>query len=300
MQSQTDDIQATQSQNSTTVRSKNTIAAFWLRAVVRATSAVAPALAVWLVQALFFSPHRLKVRSEQRAILARGERHLWTVNGQRIVGWTWGQGPTIVLVHGWSAHAAFMTALVDPLLQAGFRVVAWDMPAHGASDGRQSSIVHYAAALEQIADSVGPLYGIVAHSLGTVATLYALSRGLHAKRAVLVAPPARLQPLWTRFRTELGVPKHIWHRMIASGERWLDTDFRTIEPLVLAPQVGVPMLVLHDADDHEIPFAEGETLARSLLYATLQRTEGLGHRRILRDAASIAQVVRFVADSQEL
>ena len=298
MPSQADEIPTTHDRKSTTVRSKTPDTILWLRMLVRATSAVAPALAARLVQARFFTPHRLTVRSEQRAMLARGEQHLWVVNGQRIVGWTWGQGPTIALVHGWSAHAGFMTAWVDPLVQAGCRVVAWDMPAHGASGGRRSSVVHYAAVLEHIADSVGPLHGVIAHSLGTVATLYALSRGLATKRAVLVAPPAHLGPLWTRFRTELGVPEHIWHRMITNSERWLATDFRAIEPLLLAPNAAVPMLVLHDADDQEIPYTDGETLARSLPCATLRRTAGLGHRRIMRDTASITEAVRFVTDSQ--
>lgn len=266
-----------------------------LRAAIRVSSAVAPPLAVRLVQALFFTPQRLSIRPEQRVVLTGGQRHTWRVTGEQIAGWVWGNGPTVALVHGWSAHAAFMTALVEPLVQAGFRVVGWDMPAHGISSGRYSSLVQYAATLEHVAGALGPLHGIVAHSLGTTATLYACARGLTVERAALVSPPARLHPLWARVRGELGVPEPIWNRMLAQAERRLATDFTTLEPLALAPRVTLPLLVLHDADDQEIPVSDGETLAHHLPQATLRRTSGLGHRRILRDPASIAAIVRFLA-----
>jgi pimeloyl-ACP methyl ester carboxylesterase len=58
--------------------------------------------------------------------------------------------------------------------------------------------------------------------------------------------------------------------------------------------VGLPALIIHDQDDRDIPWREGEAVARAWPHARFQRTEGLGHRRILRDPEVIDCVVRFL------
>lgn len=53
------------------------------------------------------------------------------VGGAPVTTYAWGEGPAVLLVHGWSSHTGCMAGFVDPLLERGFRVVAFDAPAHG-------------------------------------------------------------------------------------------------------------------------------------------------------------------------
>ena len=62
----------------------------------------------------------------------------------------------------------------------------------------------------------------------------------------------------------------------------------------MAPRMTAPLLVLHDAGDREMPFAEGAELAARWPGAALRRTEGLGHLRILRDPGCVGGAVAFV------
>ncbi len=62
----------------------------------------------------------------------------------------------------------------------------------------------------------------------------------------------------------------------------------------MAHSVGLPALIIHDRDDRDIPWQEGEAVARAWPHARFLRTEGLGHRRILRDPDVIDRVVRFL------
>jgi pimeloyl-ACP methyl ester carboxylesterase len=55
-----------------------------------------------------------------------------------IAMWSAGRGPCVVLVHGWEADHRDMDAFVAPLVAAGRRVVAFDLPAHG-----EASATHY-------------------------------------------------------------------------------------------------------------------------------------------------------------
>ena len=58
---------------------------------------------------------------------------------------------------------------------------------------------------------------------------------------------------------------------------------------------SAPLLVVHDVADEVVPFERGRAMADAWPGARLIRTDGLGHKRILRDAEVIAQVARFVA-----
>jgi pimeloyl-ACP methyl ester carboxylesterase len=267
----------------------------WLRAGMRMTGAVAPGAAACLAQRFFFTPLHAPVRPEERAVLARGELFTLAARGRRIVGRAWGEGPAVLLAHGWGGHSGQMTPLVEPLVATGFRAVAIDLPAHGESEGRVSSLVHFAAALERAAALFGPVRGLVAHSFGAAAATYALFRGLLAARAVFFAPPSRFDSFWVRFRAGAGVSDEVWQRMMRRAESWLDVRFDGIAPADLAPRMQVPLLILHDTGDREMPIAEGTELAGRWPRAVIHPTTGLGHLRILRDDRCIAEAVRFIA-----
>lgn len=115
------------------------------------------------------------------------------------------------------------------------------------------------------------------------------------ERAVFFAPPARFDTFWARFRAGVGVPDGVLRRMVRGSEEWLEVSFAEIAPADLAPRMTAPLLVLHDAGDREMPFAEGAELARRWPGAALRRSEGLGHLRILREKASLDAAVRFLA-----
>jgi pimeloyl-ACP methyl ester carboxylesterase len=267
----------------------------WVRAGFRVTSALAPGAAARLAQRLFFTPPRAPLRAEERAELARGERFTLELAGGRVAGRVWGEGPTLLLVHGWGGHAGQMTPLVRPAVAAGFRAVAIDLPGHGESDGRVSSLVHFARAIDRAAALWRPLAGLAAHSFGAAASTYAMSRGLAVGRAVFFAPPARFDTFWARFRRGVGVPDGVWRRMVRGSEEWLEVSFAEIAPIQLAPRMTAPLLVLHDAGDREMPFGEGAELAGRWPGAALRRTEGLGHLRILREERCLGEAVRFLA-----
>jgi Alpha/beta hydrolase family len=269
----------------------------WFRAGFRMAAAVAPGAAARLAQEIFFTPPRARTRDEERGVLARGEPFTLTVDGGRVAGRVWGEGPAVLLVHGWGGHAGQMTPLVEPLVAAGCRAVAIDLPAHGESTGRVSSLVHFAVALERAAALWRPLRGVVAHSFGAAAATYAIFRGLTVERAVFFAPPARFESFWLRFRAGVGVSDDVWARMMRGAERWLDVRFDGIAPLDLAPRMQVPLLVLHDAGDREMAFGEGAELVGRWPDAVLRRTEGLGHLRILRDERCVTEAVSFLGGS---
>ena len=57
----------------------------------------------------------------------------------------------MLLAHGWGGYAAQMRGFVPHLLRAGFRVIAYDQPAHGLSEGKLTGLPDFAGALAAVA-----------------------------------------------------------------------------------------------------------------------------------------------------
>jgi pimeloyl-ACP methyl ester carboxylesterase len=168
-----------------------------------------------------------------------------------------------LLVHGWSGYAGQMAAFVAPLVAAGFRVVAFDQPAHGQSDGRTVNALQMREAVLAVGRAVGPVRAVVAHSLGATSAVMALAEGLSAERVVLIAPPAEAPSFARSFGAALGLPSQRIEGMLARAARPLGGDFSRLDLRYLAPRMTGAALVVHDAEDREVPFAHGQAIAEA-------------------------------------
>lgn len=152
----------------------------------------------------------------------------------------------------------------------------------------------FAASLRAVVEHSGPVRAIVGHSLGGSATVFALSRGLQAQRAVVIAAPSDL-PAWAhRFRDLMGLSPGVYSRMERNVERRLRLTWQDLQIPVAAHLLDLPGLVIHDVHDPDVSWTDGEAIASAWRDAELIITQGLGHRAILRDPDVIRRVVGFV------
>ena len=194
---------------------------------------------------------------------------------------------TVLLVHGWTSEAAFMTAFTEPLRRSGLRVVAFDFPAHGHSPGRRTNLAECARAMLAVAEHYGPIDATVAHSFGGFVSLLVAEGGPplpHAhpiQRLVLLACPNRLGDVTRNFAGQLGLGKAARRAYEHHLERVGHRPVATFSAVELLAKVPVPTLVLHGCDDREVPFRNAEEIAEASPKARLMPFEGFGHRTIL-------------------
>ena len=153
--------------------------------------------------------------------------------------------------------------------------------AHGLSSGRTTNLPRFARTLTAVAEHLGPVHSIVAHSLGAPAAAFAMGKGLKADRLVMVAPPAHPRRFISGFWRQFGIPDPLGERMIRRIETTEGARLREIDVAQSAQHVGQPVFVVHDRTDKEVPFIEGEEWSWAVSDGQLLATEGLGHNRLL-------------------
>lgn len=229
-------------------------------------------------------------------------------DGHRVVGEGWGDGPTIYLVHGWGGRRPHLAMFVKPLVQAGYRVIAFDLPSHNESDpGRlapgRTTLVECAEAVAAVIEAHGPAHAVVAHSLGANATALAASRGATVGRLVFLAPMGEF-PMYL----DLFAARHGFGRRIRAGlhrrlEQRIAMPLHETNLSHLGRRAGFPpLLVIHDPDDPDSPWAASELLVAAWAGARLLTTKGLGrlaHYRILRHRPAIVAGVDFIGTPQD-
>jgi pimeloyl-ACP methyl ester carboxylesterase len=267
------------------------------RVLLRRLGEIAPNFAAERMKRRYLTPPRSQPRPDSRAILAHGLALHLTFGRHRLAAWSWGEGPTVALLHGWGGNAGQMTPFVEPLVAAGFRVVAADAPAHGASPGTLSSLPDLARLVARIALDEGPLHGVIAHSLGGAAATLAMADGLDVERAVFIAPPIDGERWFHHFAAQSGASAEVTAEAKRRIAQYAGLDWRRMNLAVAIrqnPRLNRPLLVLHDEDDRQVPWHAGAVVAQDWPQARLITTRGLGHNRILRDPLVVESAIAFM------
>ncbi|MDQ4080910.1 MAG: alpha/beta fold hydrolase, partial [Gemmatimonadota bacterium] len=208
----------------------------------------------------------------------------------------WGTGPRVLLAHGWEGTARDMVPIANALAACGRSVTVFDMPAHGRSDGRTTTLPEMARALSAVADAVGTPEAVVGHSLGAAAAVLALRDGLGASHAALLAPVAEPWLFVRRLAELLAFSEERYAGLIERISERAGITLKSVDGVTVARTLEARALIVHDPADRQVPFAHGEALASAWPRATLHALEGTGHRRPLVDDRAVELVMKHVVE----
>jgi pimeloyl-ACP methyl ester carboxylesterase len=211
----------------------------------------------------------------------------------------------VLLVHGWTGRAMVMGLFVEPLLKAGFDVVAMDLPAHGNSSGSRLNMPIGARAVQAVARSFAPITSAITHSFGGPVMALALEGGppllggLELDKVVLIAAPNKLTAMTDRFAKSQGLSAAVHNALNDHVSRAANRPIETVETGTLLCRARTPALIIHDESDADVPFDRAEAICASAPRATLMRTTGLGHTRIIISSAVVRASIRFLSAASQ-
>ena len=266
-----------------------------LRAGFAPVSAVLPGFSALCAERLFRTAPRTPRLAREKQALSRGVFRREPFGKGFLATWTFGEGPAVLLAHGWGGHAGRLFRFIEPLVARGFSVVTFDAPGHAESSGRESSLPDFAVSINALVTRYAPVVGIIGHSLGAAAAALVVRRGLPVPRIALLAPPADPEQYTGRFAHYFRIPTTVRDGMKQRLARRYEvtwSELRLSTPLEKAP---AEMLVIHDRGDCRVPWRDGRAIAGAWPGAELITTYGLGHHKILRDPSVVEAAVGFLA-----
>jgi len=264
-------------------------------------SVIAPRLAARWAYKMFITPRGLPRPDSEMPQYESANHSSMAYNGKKVALYTWGDGAeTILLIHGWASRGTRMGHLAEVLVEKGYKVIAFDMPAHGDSEGKTTNLFEISELTAQICEKQGPVHSIIAHSFGGMALCNAVHRyNLNVNRVVLVAPPFTMKYIFESFAAIVNITQKVSDMLVERiRSRFLEernVDVFELSVDSFAKTLNFPFLVIHDRDDKDISYSQGEGYANNLLDVEFVTTEGLGHRRILKEPEIMNKITEFAS-----
>jgi pimeloyl-ACP methyl ester carboxylesterase len=258
---------------------------------------ISPNLAALFAAKLFTTP--LKYRIPKRELEMDHKSRQQTVHiksiDKDIVVYHYGEGKKkILLVHGWSGRGTQLVKFADTFAKAGYSIISFDAPAHGKSPSRNTLMPEFIASILQLEKEFGPFEAAVGHSLGGMSLLNSVKRGLKLNRLVIIGSGDVIQDIIDEFIERIQCRPEIGTLMRQQFERRSHEAMDNYSSFRAAQETDIPVLVVHDNKDLEVPVQCAHHIYENLKNGTLMLTDGLGHRKILGHHSVIEKSFEFI------
>ena len=259
---------------------------------------IAPILAYRYFIKIFFTPLRYAIPEKEKEIASKAEKFTFEVNGKKVQGYKWGQGPIVIFIHGWAGRATQFRKFIELFTMNGFQTVAFDGPAHGLSEGKTTSLVEFKDVLQELYKILPeqPVAAIT-HSFGGVATLYSVMSGVPITKLINISSPTIGEEIIKTYLRTINGSQKTGDYFKDYIKRTTGKSFDEFTSMYFIQHLSQPLnlLLIHDEEDKEAVMRNAEELIKVYPFARLIRTKGLGHTRILKDDTVIETCLRFVA-----
>jgi pimeloyl-ACP methyl ester carboxylesterase len=261
---------------------------------LNATSLVASKYAARKALMLFASPRKGRYNEKQMEVLADAKQINLSYDGLKIATYHWkGNGPTVVLAHGWESNASRWYYLLNDLKKQNFNIVALDAPVHGQSEGKLFSAVIYADFLAEVVKYYQPK-ALIGHSVGGMASVFCQYHHnfKSVKKLVLLGAPAHFTGVFSRYKKMMGYNKRISSGLDNLVLQRFGKPVAYFSAANFAKSLDADGLIIHDKHDKIIPYEDALEFNSKYENAELISTTGLGHS--LRDVSLTPIIIEFI------
>ncbi len=251
------------------------------------------ALGIRLVKQLAGVRVNYRPKEEEAQWLTRVERISY---GEGKVAWRAGQGPLVVLVHGYGGAAAQWYKMADRLVATGFSVVALDITAHGQSDGDSIMFRDFIDDIALLRDHLGEeVYAYVGHSAGGMCMM--ASRRIHdlqAEKFICIATPGYPYPPVRAVQEKLNPSADILEEYQDFIAGQFEGTWGELDRQIYDYRTGGNLLLVYGSRDRFLRSGDLETIGSYWPLARKLIIEDTGHSSVLRDEVCLEGVVEFL------
>ncbi len=259
---------------------------------------ISPELATQFAMKLFTTPIRYKIPKREFEMDRNSQQELLEIPAiqKKVMLYQYGTGDKkVLLVHGWSGRGTQLVKIADEFVKMGYAVFSFDAPAHGKAPGKTSNMTEFIAAILEIEKKYGPFEYAVGHSLGGMSVMNAIKQKLNVQKAIIIGSGDIVTDIISDFILKLGLKPEIGVRMKTKFEKKFGETMDSYSSYIAAKTVTIPVLVIHDEIDDDVPVKAAFHIREHLKNGDLMITNGLGHRKILGDSKVIRRIVQFIS-----
>ena len=260
-------------------------------------SFISPKLITLFAAKLFTTPIKHKIPKRELEMDRKSIQKLTYIPAikKEIVLYQYGESKKkILLVHGWSGRGTQLFKIAEELQKAGYSTISFDAPAHGKSPGKMTIMTDFIATILEIDKELGPFEAAIGHSLGGMSVLNAIKEGLKVNHAVVIGSGDIVQDILDDFVAKLELKPNLSTLLRLHFEKKYGEEMNNYSAYLAAAKTEIPVLVIHDHNDPEVPVKAGINIYEHLKNGELMLTEGLGHRKILGNTAIIEKILQFI------
>lgn len=206
-------------------------------------------------------------------------------------GFEVGSGPLALALHGWGGRPSQMVPLAHRLADAGYRVIIPELPGHAG--GEPTDIKETAAAIRSIVEDHEMPELVAAHSFASM-VMRLVFAGSSPQRIVMFAPALDVTDALRVFGDRLELKSWARRGLRNRLEAWDPALWPTVSSLLPDQFPAAEMLIVHDPEDADTPFAKAAELAALRPGTTLTVAAGAGHSKILANPDVLDDVVGWV------
>jgi len=271
-----------------------------LMVVVAVTNIIAkfsPRISASIAKFYWMRTKRYSVPQREIECLDKAKKDFVYINESRIAIYRWGNGPVVLLVHGWNGRVSQFAAFVQPLLDQGYCVLAFDAPGHGKSRGNSSSLIEVARIILYLHEREKGYLAIIGHSFGAVAATYAFQLGVKTKCFISIGAPASFPALLSAFFRQYRFNDEVKLALeMDLCKKYEISDLEYLSMKTIVKQFTFPALVVHGKSDVQVPLKSSEIIAESWQNSKKLFIDG-GHSSILRKVFLVNNCIEFINDS---
>ncbi|HWS59991.1 MAG TPA: alpha/beta hydrolase [Flavobacterium sp.] len=260
-------------------------------------ASISPKLSILFAAKLFTTPIKHKTPKRELEMDRKSIQKLIEIPSinKKVMVYEYGKSDKkIILSHGWSGRGTHLFKIAEGLLKAGYSTISFDAPAHGKSPGRTTIMSEFVETIMEIEKQFGPFEAAVGHSLGGMSLLNATKNGLAIHRLVIIGSGDIIQDILDNFISKLKLKSSISSQLRIHFEKKYGVEMDSYSAYKSAKEITIPVLVIHDKNDSEVPVEAGIHIHKHLKNGEIYLTEGLGHRKILGNSEVVEKLIAFL------
>jgi len=212
------------------------------------------------------------------------------------------KNPLVLLVHGWDSNAGSMAAIAFQLVEQGYYVVAFNLPAHGFSKLKRVNLKicreYFLAVVEKMYPDKP--FSVIAHSFGSAVATFSLANSrFEVNKLILLTNPNKFIEVLRGYQSFIKLSDKAFNVTLDMAEKLIGQPAADLNIEDMSNRINYDnLLLIHDRSDKVLSYQNSIAVKDKWKNSELVTLENIGHYKMLWNEHVIHSIMRFI-DSPE-